>query len=70
LAFLTIMAAAITGVHVPLSVAAGSPTPGLERDILLVAAVLVLMAFGPGAIAIDSQAPAIANPSPAERSFQ
>lgn len=70
LAFLTIMEAAIMGVHVPLSFAAGTPTPGLERDILLVAAVLVLMAFGPGAIAIETQVPSLADPSPTERSFQ
>ncbi len=70
LAFLTIMAAAITGVHLPMSFAAGSPTPGLERDILLVAAVLALMAFGPGAIAIDSQNPAPSDASSTERSFQ
>jgi len=68
LAFLTIMAAAITGVHLPMSFAAGSPTPGLERDILLVASVLVLMAFGPGAIAIESQSPALSNSSATERS--
>jgi putative oxidoreductase len=68
LAFLTIMAAAITGVHLPLSWAAGSPTPGLERDILLVAAVLTLMAFGPGSIAIESRHPALGHSPSAERS--
>ena len=70
LAFLTIMASAITGVHLPASFAAGSPTPGLERDILLVAAALALMAFGPGAIAIDSRNPALSDASATERSFQ
>ncbi len=64
------MAAAITGVHLPASFAAGSPTPGLERDILLVAAVLALMAFGSGAIAIESQSPALSDASATERSFQ
>ncbi len=70
LAFLTIMAAAITGVHLPMSFTAGSPTPGLERDVLLVAAALELMAFGPGAIAIESQSPALSDASTAERRFQ
>jgi putative oxidoreductase len=53
-----------------MSFAAGSPTPGLERDVLLVAAVLVLMAFGPGAIAIESQSPALSDASTAEHRFQ
>ncbi len=70
LAFLTIMATAITGVHLPMSFAAGSPTPGLERDVLLVAAALVLMAFGPGVIAIESQNPALSDASTAESRFQ
>lgn len=70
LAFLTIMATAITGVHLPASFAAGSPTPGLERDILLVAAALVLIAFGPGVIALESQNPAQSDASTAERRFQ
>lgn len=56
------MAAVITGVHLPMFFAADSPTPDLERDILLVAAVLALMAF-PGAIESQSQ-PSPTHPPP------
>ena len=69
LAFLTIMAGAIAGVHLPASWAAGSPTAGLERDVLLVGAALILMAFGPGAIALNPQRPALDHLSHPEHSL-
>jgi len=66
LAFLAIMAAAITGVHLPASIAGGSATPGLERDVMLLAGALVLMAFGPGAIALGQANPAAIGNSASE----
>jgi len=54
LALLTIVAAATAGIHIPASFAAGSPTPALERDLLLAAGVLVTMAMGFGAISLGA----------------
>lgn len=45
-----IMAGAIAGVHIPASVAAGTVTAGLERDLMLLAGVIVLAALGAGAL--------------------
>jgi putative oxidoreductase len=55
LAFVVIIAAAITGIHLPASFAAGSPTPGRERDLLIIGGALVIMALGHGAIALGSR---------------
>ena len=44
-----IMAGAIAGVHIPASFAAGAVTAGLERDLMLLAGVIVLAALGSGA---------------------
>ena len=44
-----IMAGAIAGVHIPASVSAGTVTAGLERDLMLLAGVIVLAALGSGA---------------------
>ncbi|TVP64191.1 MAG: DoxX family protein [Leptolyngbya sp. LCM1.Bin17] len=63
LAILAIMAAAITGVHLPASIAAGSATAGLERDVVLVGAALILMAFGPGAVALGRRDAPMVNPA-------
>ena len=48
-----IMAGAIAGVHIPASLAQGTVTAGLERDLMLLAGVLVLAALGPGAFALS-----------------
>ena len=55
LVFAFIMAGALTGVHIPDSIAQGILTAGLERDLMLIVGVLVLAAFGPGAWSISSK---------------
>ncbi len=54
LVFLVVMAGAISGVHLPASFAAGSPTPALERDLLIAAGVIVTMSMGFGAISLGA----------------
>lgn len=48
LLLICIMAGAIAGVHIPASLAAGNVTAGLERDLMVLAGLLVLVAFGSG----------------------
>lgn len=43
-----VIAVAIIGVQVPGAIGAGKLIPGLERDLLIFTATLVLTAFGPG----------------------
>lgn len=54
LVFAFIMSGALTGVHIPDSIAQGLLTAGLERDLMILVGVLVLAVFGPGALSLSN----------------
>ncbi len=49
-----VIAVAIVGVQVPGALEAGKLIPGLERDLMIFTATLVLMAFGPGFFSVQN----------------
>ena len=58
-----IMAGAITGVHIPASLAAGTVTAGLERDLMVLSGLLVLAAFGADALSLNPSQSSLKNQS-------
>ncbi|MDJ0705513.1 MAG: DoxX family protein [Leptolyngbyaceae cyanobacterium MO_188.B28] len=55
LVLLFIIAGAIATVQIPGSLSSGAVSAGLERDLLILAGTLVLVAFGPGALSLSSR---------------